>query len=228
VVTALVGMARPPYAPFSLLLLLAPGVTLRRRAALVAISLALVALWCLIIATVTGLYAGYTGADAVAQLRGLLLAPWRAFPIIAETLSVFSVIYRITFIGMLGWMDVVLPDTYRWAAYAMLGLASLACVLAGRGVAPARDVVITLAAAGAATLAIFAAQYLTWTPVGAMRVEGVQGRYFLPVALIAGAALESRSGRAPAITQIVAWPVLLFPVVTIVVSVHRVVLRYYA
>jgi hypothetical protein len=104
--TALVGMARPPYAPFALLLLLAPGVTLRRRAWLLALSLAMVAGWCLIIVTATGLYAGFAGANAGTQLHGLLLAPWRVFPLMAETWSVFSVIYRITFIGMLGWMDV--------------------------------------------------------------------------------------------------------------------------
>jgi uncharacterized membrane protein len=226
-VTALVGMARPPYAPFALLLILAPDVPLRRRAALLALSLALVTGWCLIIATVTGLYAGFTGADAGAQLRGLLHAPWRVFPLMAETLSVFSVIYRITFIGMLGWMDVELPTAYRWAAYAMLGVAVTGCVAAGRGVAPARCVVVALAAAMAATLAIFAAQYLTWTPVGAARIEGVQGRYFLPVGLIAGAALAGGAAREPAIARMLAWPVLLFPVATIVITLHRVVLRYY-
>jgi uncharacterized membrane protein len=109
----------------------------------------------------------------------------------------------------------------------MLGLAFAGCIAAGRGVAPARAVVIALAAAAAATLAIFAAQYLTWTPVGATRIEGVQGRYFLPVALIAGAALARRSAREPAIARAMAWPVLLFPVATIVITLHRVVLRYY-
>jgi uncharacterized membrane protein len=33
-------------------------------------------------------------------------------------------------------------------------------------------------------LGVSASQYIVWTPVGATHVEGIQGRYFLPVALI--------------------------------------------
>jgi hypothetical protein len=37
-----------------------------------------------------------------------------------------------------------------------------------------------VAMAGSAEL-IFLTQYMTWTPVGAARVDGVQGRYFIPM-----------------------------------------------
>ena len=33
-------------------------------------------------------------------------------------------------------------------------------------------------------IALFLIQYLTWTPVGSLRIQGVQGRYFIPLLIL--------------------------------------------
>jgi hypothetical protein len=49
---------------------------------------------------------------------------------------------------------------------------------------PRRQRLAVLAVLAAALAGITASQYLVWTPVGADRIpDGIQGRYFLPVAL---------------------------------------------
>ena len=39
---------------------------------------------------------------------------------------------------------------------------------------------------------IFAAEYLTWTPVGSMEISGVQGRYFIPLLIPAFVIFNNR------------------------------------
>ncbi len=71
------------------------------------------------------------------------------------------------------------------------------------------------------------AQYLTWTVLGSPVIEGIQGRYLLPPALLLG--LLVRPSAAPAEAQ-AGWltaPVLLLPAFSLAVSVHAIVWRYY-
>jgi uncharacterized membrane protein len=85
---------------------------------------------------------------------------------------------------VLGWLDTPLPHT----AHRIAGLSLLVAVALVLTRGP--DVRSRLRVAAAPLLlltagAVILAQYLSWTPVGAHAVEGVQGRYFLPVAACA-------------------------------------------
>jgi uncharacterized membrane protein len=81
---------------------------------------------------------------------------------------------------------------------------------------------------GAVKLAIFGALYLSYTPVGAAQVDGVQGRYFLPVLLVLPLMLVSAKAATPSRVRTLATAaVLLFPVVSLFLTERALTTRYY-
>lgn len=93
-------------------------------------------------------------------------------------------------LGVLGTLDVILPlqsyDVWGWA----LAVAVLAGLVASRKREPQDEgglvtSILALFGALAAGWAIYVLQYLSWTRVGEVLVDGVQGRYFLPIAALA-------------------------------------------
>ncbi len=226
----LLAMARPPYALLGLVPLGLGGVARRRRLLLAAAPLAGAALW----GGVSALTA-YTnigdrfGTDPGAQLLRLWHHPARVLGLAAQTLAVNGGWYLEQFVGLLGYLDTKLPGPYHRAALVVLGLAALASMLrpreagAGRWTRPLVAAAVLLAAAGT-----FFGIYVTWTAVGRPIVDGVQGRYFLPLAL-AGVAGLPALGALP-----LAWPrrmlvavIMLFPPVTLAVTMQAIVARYY-
>jgi uncharacterized membrane protein len=91
-----------------------------------------------------------------------------------------SVFLWSSLVGRLGWLDVILhPGAYALAATALI--ASMG--MRGDAVQPIPDwrtrSVAFLFAAGSLLLPALP-MYLFWTPAGALVIEGLQGRYFLP------------------------------------------------
>ena len=77
-------------------------------------------------------------------------------------------------------------------------------------------------------ICVFGALYITWTPPGAATADGVQGRYFLPLALIfAALPLPRGMPRSNHIRQVIVGIVAVFPMATLEVVMRAVVLRYY-
>jgi len=227
---ALVAMARPPYGALALVLLAMPGVPGSWRMAGAAIVAAAVAAWSAIVSAVALTTTGaFLGADPQAQVALLLAEPWRLWAVAWTTLDVNWGIYVETFIGRLGWLDTVLPRWYRDMAVAVLGVALLGALLgqtrvAGQGRLSAAIGAGALVACGG----LFAIQYLTWTKVGAAAVDGVQGRYFLPLALVGAAAVPSLGwARLGHVRLGLVALVAAFPVLTLAVVMRVLVLRYY-
>ncbi len=165
-----------------------------------------------------------------AQARGLIAAPWRVFSILAATARAHGPALLRSFIGEPGWLDVDLPDAYHALACLILAAALL---LGFGGRRSSRPTPRWRPAAWAGLLGILAAvggvmlvQYLTWTATGAAAIEGLQGRYFIPPALMLVAL-------APASAAPARWPaaprrlVLLFPLLGLPVLIHALLLRYY-
>lgn len=90
------------------------------------------------------------------------------------------------FIGVLSWLTIYLPRWFYWL-YAGALIAAAAC---GRVRLKLSEQILLLFGAAASVLAVFAAEYIFWTPVGKLVIEGVQGRYFIPVALLAALPLS--------------------------------------
>lgn len=94
--------------------------------------------------------------------------------------------YQQSFIGILGWLDTVLPApsySMLWIGLAVCALVSMRLPVAG-GNQGARWLLLLTAITSVGL--IFLSQLVTWTPHPATLVEGVQGRYFvMPMVLLA-------------------------------------------
>lgn len=138
-----------------------------------------------LIATVYGVYSAWLGpiVDArvfpgvapTEQLQTLFAEPTLVFEIGAHTLLQNSTFYFRSMIGLLGWLDAPVPV---WSYLAVL---LVSAAIATSHTVPRTVLLAWLVSSAVYCAATFAAIYLTWTPVGAMAVLGVQGRYFLPV-----------------------------------------------
>lgn len=226
----LVTTARPPYVGLLLLMFVPGGVTLRWRLTGVATIGACVAAWSgLVAATTLTVVGDFRGADPAAQLGLLLHDPLRIVAIAYATLTSHAPQYLESFIGRLGWLDTPLPEWYRTAALVVLGAALLCAVLGQpRAAVGAGGRVLVVLALLCACGAVFSIQYLTWTPVGSRLVEGVQGRYFLPLAMFAIVAVPSVGlGRLGGLRLALLGGVAAFPILSLAVVMRTLVLRYY-
>ena len=232
---ALAGVTKLPYALFALVLPAVPSERPRWRwiatGAVLAVSFAWTA-W-----AATAIQVPVDPASPVANPRAqlaYLLGHLTAIPALAlHTLAIHGRLYAESFVGVLGWLDTELPGAYYPLAWSVTGLALAAAVPAawpaGWQRMPWAAGLLGLWVFGA----IYAALYVTWSGVGAPVIEGVQGRYFIPLACFACLTLEgSRSlipdgGAGRALRLALAGVVLVFPLVSLLIVERAVILRYY-
>jgi len=190
----LIGLTKLPYAP----LLLAPLVSARPalpvRLGVVALSAGLMLGWAgynqAAVMGIVGWPPYETGPlwpgppqtlatfDPGKQLQVLAADPTRAVTLVARTLVQNPWLWR-QMIGVLGWLSIELPPWIYSLWTGVLALAAL-CLFMERGPGPGRALAGLFGIALSAW-AIILAQYLGWTEVGATVIDGVQGRYFLPL-----------------------------------------------
>jgi uncharacterized membrane protein len=185
IAAALVGMARPPYAVTALLPL-----AIRKRSSRRELLATLGISACTLIWVVYSMETASVpmhGADAEVQLRHLLHSPWAILPLAWHTMTGFGVGYFREFIGVLGWLDAPLPRWFLLAASAALGAGLLGVCASPSGPRPWLPVLGVILGSAA----IFGAQYLTWTRPLAPFVDGVQGRYFIPLAAVLALSLPA-------------------------------------
>lgn len=145
----------------------------------------------------------------------------------APNFSIIKVILR-TVVGVLGWLDLAFPVFYYDLAYAvfllgvflsfkwkswdnaMLRTALIICVIA------------TLAG-------VITAQYVTWTALGSTSLDGIQGRYFLPIYPFLALALSSsgKSNKWPKLRSVMFVLIIAFPLYTTIIATHWLNKRYY-
>jgi uncharacterized membrane protein len=188
VAAGLLCAAKFAYLPLCLLALLVPPSRwpLRRSAALAAYAATVVAAASLAVVAARSVSAIRFDArvDPAAQVAHALSHPFASALVILRDAAQHAPRYAAQLVGKLGWLDVPLPVALI-VSYLLLLLALLA-IDGSPGVVVRRWQRWTVAGVtigGAA--AVIASQYVMWTPVGASFVEGVQGRYFLPLAVAA-------------------------------------------
>jgi hypothetical protein len=217
------GLVKPGYAPLALAafaLPLRPRPRLALGAAAVAAA-ALPTLWWASVAAAADVPPLFPGADLAGQLRHALAHPEGFLAAAAGTVAALWPAWLEGLVGNLGHFDVAIP-----AAATALGLAALAAsaTLERSPLRPAARLWL-LAAFAAAALAVLAMAYLGWTPVGSRVIQGVQGRYFLPMLPFALAALPA----APAfVRRGLTGAVVASLVVVLATSALAMVRAYYA
>ncbi len=115
-----------------------------------------------------------------AQLAILVADPWR----IVRLMGVLRQFRAMDLIGVLGRLDAALPPwSYRvWSAAAIIAV--LSEMVGGRGTGRSLrlgDTLLLATSLGLATVGICMSLYVTWTPVGLDHVDGMQGRYLVPL-----------------------------------------------
>ena len=201
--------ARMPYLALGALPAILAWRTRARRGgvAATALALAVAILWLQL--GVASLFAATAPAMrpfGAAQLRFLAHDPGRIVPIALNTLGADGVNYLHQIAGVLGWLTLPIP-TWLWLACAAACVAATVLSARRRIAAPSWDIVLAWATLILATGAVFGALYLNWTPVGAARVDGVQGRYFLPILVFLPVTMPRRElslARASAAVAVIA------------------------
>jgi len=191
---SLVAMARPVYLPAAVLPLTVCVGSLRGR-----VLGAMAVVVCMLVWSAYASHYALTNMKSAqinpsAQLILLGAAPWKVWRIALATYAQQHSFIMESFIGRLGWLDVELPVWVHVVAVASLLLAVL--VSARPYVIWQRQALVRAVDLGVALTSsalVFAVEYVTWTPVGQDVVEGVQGRYFLPVMLLLCASVPRRT-----------------------------------
>jgi uncharacterized membrane protein len=203
--TAVLCASKPPYLPLALLVCLVPAERwpARRRAPLLAVyfaALAALAAWSVESASRTvGLIYPGGGVDPEGQIAVMLAHPFRFLQLVVIDYGLHGARYLRHFVGHLGWLDVGLPTAFLGAYLALLLVAT---VLDSDG-----EVRVTLrqrifvgAVVVVCLVLVSASQYASFTPLGAAAINGIQGRYYIPLAPAAMWAL--RDGQlAPSIAS---------------------------
>jgi uncharacterized membrane protein/Tfp pilus assembly protein PilF len=185
-------LGRPPYASL-LLVLFIPGILPRwdkKPDWLPGVSLAgllvlLAGLWWLITSSkVTSIHTMWNGsqnriADPGLQALYILHHPGVLVDIFT---SIDFSLYADSFIGVLGWLDTVMPRPY-YVAIELMFLVAIAGEMVYRSRFKVSASVVTLFAALSGVVGVIMSLYVFWTPVGEHIVEGIQGRYLIPMAI---------------------------------------------
>jgi uncharacterized membrane protein len=110
-------------------------------------------------------------------------------------------------VGRLGLLNIAIPKFAIIAAVLMLAAVAL---FAGVRVTPAQRLAALAIGFGSIGL-VEISEYISWTPVGAAEVQGVQGRYFIPVLPLFLLAISRANERAR-------WPAIAVPAVMAIVN----------
>lgn len=220
----LITMARPPYAPLFIVPLAMPFQSAVRRMMGAALIVVLCLGWTQIADPAHVITGQSAGADVLAQ-RQVILDPLWDVMLVLRTLRTHTVFYFDSFVGLLGWLDTSLPRSFYLLAGLMLALSLW--LTAGRlrlGVVW-RQAAIPLAMAGCVAL-VFLSIYLTFSTVRSPTIDGVQGRYFIPIVMLL-ACFASSGGLSERFRGIAGWAVMLFPALSLAVTLRSVLMRYY-
>jgi uncharacterized membrane protein len=122
----------------------------------------------------------YPGVNANDQIAYILHRPLAYLGTILRTFFSDFGFMSLSYVGVLGWLDTKLP----WFIYITFYLVILFVALIDNymGISLTYLQKLFLAIIGvSAFLLVATGQYLTWTPVGASKINAIQGRYLIPV-----------------------------------------------
>jgi uncharacterized membrane protein len=229
--SAALCLTKLPYCPLVLLTLLVPGERFRpgergrRLLWLFAVTLGAVAI---------SLWSAYhmdlpqrPGADRMLQVRDALAEPARFARLLLDDAIEHSLRYLAQLIGvLLGWLDARVPWWVIYTYLVTLALLTVTDVDPEHVPSPRRRLLLAVVVM-TTLVSIAASQYAAWTPYRAPFIEGIQGRYFLPVAPAAALLFQSRRGAGRlALDRLAVW-LAAVSVIGLAAALAAVAGRYY-
>jgi uncharacterized membrane protein len=167
-----------------------------------------------------------TATDPGRQIHDLLLHPFHFFRVVLVDYAVHTPRYLGQLVGKLGWLDVQLPIPFL--------VLYLAVLLALVFLDTSPRIEVRSWQRGIAAVAVLAgmsfvslAEYTTWTPYGADFIQGIQGRYFLPLILPAAWVFHSRRWADRIAPRRLGMALAAFSVVSSGIALGTLVGRYY-
>ena len=190
----LIASSKIVYMPALLILFLIPKERFRSctdHFLCVGISAALIAIfglgW-LMIAQSYLHHISHMGSNPQFQPTYILSFPFTYVKTLLRTVITHSAFYKASFIGAsLGWLNIDVPFAYLLLPLILINLTRVYTLVYNRPQSSIRnDFVYNIVCAvitSVTCLLIFTSLYIQWTPLYAGIIDGVQGRYFIPILL---------------------------------------------
>lgn len=217
--------------PLALLVLLIPAARFPRgrRAAFLLFHFGLsllAAYWSIVRARAMDYRRLETATDPGRQIHDLLLHPFHFFRVVLVDYALHTPRYLGQLVGKLGWLDVQLPIPFLVVYLAVLLTLVFLDTSPRIEVRPwQRGIAAGAVLAGMSFISL--AEYTTWTPYGADFIQGIQGRYFLPLILPTAWVFHSRRWAGRIEPRRLGMVLGAFSVVSCGVALWALVGRYY-
>lgn len=133
--------------------------------------------WLLIAPSIQSAY------DSTAQTKLILSDPFKYLAILIHSISTNATLYLFGLLGgHLEWFDVNLSSVYILSAFAIF---VLLCNKEIKNITTTKTLkTLSILIFTIITILTFTTMFIQWTKVGEIIIDGVQGRYFLPIALL--------------------------------------------
>jgi uncharacterized membrane protein len=145
---------------------------------------------------------------------------------VCESATKQSVFVLFSTIGILGWVDTVMPFSYYLAITLVLTVCCFAEMHRGLRLNKSLSALI-LAAAFLSAAGVFFIQYLIWSPVGSPVIYNLQGRYLIPLLIAAGIGVPS-SDDSPKMYRYLTLIVVVAQLLTMIQIPRAIFARYYS
>ena len=231
----LIAIGRPPYAALALAFFI-PGLLssrskkqeLLKAFVLTCVTVTItLAWWIAVILATRGISQPYEAGgnvDPKMQLIYMLHHPHVVVPLLGYIVHQ-AAYYIAGVVGILGWLDTLMPAPYYLAMLLVL-VAAIVAELARGSTNPRRGDVLIPFAALVGVAGVFFIQYLVFTPVGGTGFYGVQGRHLIPLLVVAAAGTPCL-GNSPKTYERATAIVVLAQLLTVAVLPHIITARYY-
>lgn len=227
-VSVFVALTKQVYFPLAALALIIPtgrfGGIKRKTAylsilAVVTIAVNLIWAW-----LVRGVVETVSWADPGRQIQFIISHPWEYMKVLAATLSIRWWMYIQWFVGVLGWLDTWLP-LWVYPSY-VAAMFSVAAMDKGEGrPMHVTERLLLVGICSAVSLLIATSLYISDTSPMSPTIRGIQGRYFIPLAIAGLLALYNRKIIVP--ERILSIAVMTFCCVVLAVTCWTLMERYY-
>lgn len=233
VVSVLLCLAKQAYFPLVLLYFIIPHQKIGswlKYLFIFSIILVLILLsigcWSMMIKDIFMLGTPVQGINPYKQVAFIFSHPFAFAIIVIKTYFNKAFFFTGSFVGLLSWLDLRLPSFLIVSYLSLLLLNPLFSETDEVGLlARQRTLFIFLFASNVFVISLML--YLTWNQVGATLIDGIQGRYFIPIALLLFSSLQARSSFGSKVSKIRPLIFPSFAIMSLVITFYEILKFFY-